>query len=180
VWCSFGSVRVKGEVAAEISAGDKPGAGRMGVVRCRAPAQVARVQSGESVGRLAAAHGLALETLAKLNPEVADLSKVFVGQALRLAAARVPLSLALPGGASFRAPQDFDLDTAGAGQPWSYSYVRLSLSALAPLAAPAAGGTLVTLHGEGFTSALCKTFCRHRPAHMAAVPPAVVAQPQTA
>ena len=90
MWCSFGSVRVLGEVAAEISAGDKPGAGRMGVVRCRAPAQVARVQSGESVGRLAAANGLALETLAKLNPEVADLSKVFVGQALRLAAARVP------------------------------------------------------------------------------------------
>lgn len=176
MWCSFGSVRVLGEVAAEISAGDKPGAGRMGVVRCRAPAQVARVQSGESVGRLAAANGLALETLAKLNPEVADLSKVFVGQALRLAAARVPLSLALPGGASFRAPQE----GAGAGQPWSYSYVRLTLSALAPLAAPAAGGTLVTLHGEGFTSALCKTFCRHRPAHMAVVPPAVASQSQAA
>ena len=67
-----------------------------GWLSCRAPAQVVVLEQGGSLRAIAAAAGLSIDGLLRLNPEIIDPNKVFVGQRIAVKPSSLPLRLEHP------------------------------------------------------------------------------------
>jgi len=139
IYCVFG--RIKRPARVDVAGGNK-------VVSCQAPPHVHYLQQAESLRSVAATYGMTIDDILRLNVNIGDPNKVFLGQKIALSEEQTPMFLAHP--------------RLSASSRHYYRYISVELESIRPHSSLLRGGETLTLRGSGFVSSTepCRSVCR--------------------